>query len=885
MPQAYALPQQGAEDNAHSRRPPLTWTAASRGSHDVVDDRSKYSHSGINILDILTRVSQRTSPQVSLGPVDMTCAMSVAHVTFNNASRMLQIEFGDVSDEFLRLVGQTRDRVLGQAPASVLPCADYEVQRVRRMYAAAANGIEQQAVMELIGPKQRSLYVLMTLIPLRYMGRRDLRHDNRGVEWIVGFQAEVTPDMLPHTLSLIDNSEGPLDPIAPHKPAIEAPTKAEPSEAPHEWQDLVAETGDAGTVYFVTWHDVLQYVSTSVESQLGYRADELIGKPVEDLCHPNDMVALFRELKGIKNKTGKMPNARARFPVKPVRLDENVSQHMVLAEVNGLLRFKHKTEGSIWMETSARLVQQQGAPGRRARSVIAVSGWQHKNGLASKPELRDEKAALDPLKISQSPALQHAQAQKAQSQFAQAEQAQAQQAQQTQQMQQMQQMQQAQQAQAQQAQSQFVRAQQAQDQFAQLQQAQAQQAQAQQAQARYAQAQQAHAEQIQAQQVQHVADQAKHAAQQAQNASQQAQRVQKAQQTQHTGLARSTHSRSVSSDAKGSMSPPVWLTLSAMGLILQCFEQTDEDSVRPVDELEIPLRIGFVLPNVMQQEVVIQIQKAFMHGEKQPVSVATWISNTPVITTWIPLSPELTSESLEQMGVQMLVRLDVCRNGFDRPPHRLFSPDEAWLTVPSGLRQNAPEEVTLKPTGPTLASFDMGPLPTHMSDRSSSVVSSQDFFPWGSSDEAWSQWSHFRGRSAEEPDPLTPGPISSLLWSNGVPNEAHMDTDGGHMTPRSMSMQNPTAHGADLSQYTSHSSAPLAAGMNSAAPLVGMPLNEFLTQSGLTPIPSDSLPGSDKNWTADMFPSSMSSNTPSQYASDMSQNHAHSHDSFGFWPY
>ena len=340
MPQAYALPQQGAEDNAHSRRPPLTWTAASRGSHDVVDDRSKYSHSGINILDILTRVSQRTSPQVSLGPVDMTCAMSVAHVTFNNASRMLQIEFGDVSDEFLRLVGQTRDRVLGQAPASVLPCADYEVQRVRRMYAAAANGIEQQAVMELIGPKQRSLYVLMTLIPLRYMGRRDLRHDNRGVEWIVGFQAEVTPDMLPHTLSLIDNSEGPLDPIAPHKPAIEAPTKAEPSEAPHEWQDLVAETGDAGTVYFVTWHDVLQYVSTSVESQLGYRADELIGKPVEDLCHPNDMVALFRELKGIKNKTGKMPNARARFPVKPVRLDENVSQHMVLAEVNGLLRFK-----------------------------------------------------------------------------------------------------------------------------------------------------------------------------------------------------------------------------------------------------------------------------------------------------------------------------------------------------------------------------------------------------------------------------------------------------------------------------------------------------------------------------------------------------------------
>lgn len=325
------------------------------------------------------------------------------------------------------------------------------------------------------------------------------------------------------------------------------------------------------------------------------------------------------------------------------------------------------------------------------------------------------------------------------------------------------------------------------------------------------------------------------------------------------------------------------MTLSAMGLILQCFEQTDEDTVQPVDELEVPLRIGFVLPNVMQQEVMIQIQKTFMHGEKQPVSIATWISNVPVITTWIPLSHELTSESLEQMGVQMLVRLDICRNGFDRPPHRLFSPDEAWLTVPSGLRQNGPEEVALGPSGPTLASFDMDPSPMHRSDRSSSAVSSQDFFPWGSNDEAWSQWSHFRGRSTEEPDPLTPGPISSLLWNTNVPSEAQMDADGGHMTPRSVPMQDPAAHDADLSQYTSHSSAPLAAGMNSTAPLVGMPLSEFLTQSGLTPIPSDSLPGTDKNWTADMFPSSMTSNTPSQYVSDMLQNHAHSHDSFGFW--
>lgn len=855
MPQAYALSQQGVGANAHPRRPPSTWSAASRDNHDGADDRVKYSHSGVNILDILTRVSQRSSPQVSLGPVDMTCAMSVARVSVNNASRMLQIEYGDVSDEFLRLVGQTRDRVVGQEPGNVLPCANYEVQRVRRMYAAAANGVEQQAVMELTGPKQQTFYVLMTLIPLRYTGRRDHRAISRGIEWIVGFQAEVTPGDLPHMLSLIHNSQGPLDPLEPQKLAKESPSKPPPPETSHEWHDLVAETGDAGTVYFVTWHDVLQYVSASVETQLGYRADELIGKPVEELCHPNDMVALFRELKGIKNKTGKMPNARARFPVKPVRLDESVSQHMILAEVNGLLRFKHKTEGLIWMESSARLVQQQGAPGRRARSVIAVSGWRHKNPMASQSDLLDGKRMANSPKVVQAQVMQLAQAQQAQ-----AKQAQIQQTQQTQLQQ------------------------------AQLRQAQVQQAQAQQAQAQQAQTQQAQAQQAQAQ---HAADQAKHAAMQAQQAAQQARRVQEVQHAQHAQHAqqmqrveqeRATHSRSASMENKAHPNLPLWLTLSAMGLILQCFEQTDADTVQPVDEPEIPLRIGFVLPNVMQQEVMLQIQKAFMHGAKQPVSIATWISNTPVITTWIPLSPELTSPSLEQMGVQMLVRLDICRNGFDRAPHRLFSPDEAWLTVPSGLRQNGPEEATLEPTAPTLASFDMGPSPSQVSDRSSSVVSGQNFFPWGSSDEAWSQWSHFRGPSAEEPDPLTPGSISSLLWNISSTSDTGMDTDGGQRTPTSVPMQGARTRDADLSQYTSHSSAPLAAGMNTAAPLVGMPLNEFLTQSGLTPIPSDSLPGAEKNWSAEMFPVSMSSNAPSHYISDTSQHQAQSHD-FGFWPY
>ncbi|WFC93785.1 hypothetical protein MBRA1_000408 [Malassezia brasiliensis] len=741
--------------------------------------------------------------------------MSVAHVSVNNASRMLQIEFGDVSDEFLRLVGQTRDRVVGQEPGNVLPCPHYEVQRVRRMYAAAANGVEQQAVMELTGPKQRTFFVLMTLIPLRYTGRREHCPSYRGIEWIVGFQAEVKPDGLPHMQGLVQR---PSDPMESQKLAIETTCKPEP-ESSHEWHDLVAETGDAGTVYFVTWHDVLQYVSASVESQLGYRADELIGKSVDELCHPNDMVALFRELKGIKNKAGKMPNARARFPVKPVRLDENVSQHIILAEVNGLLRFKHKTEGLIWMETSARLVQQQGAPGRRARSVIAVSGWRHKNPAAAQSELRDEKRLVNPPKVTQSQVMQLAQAQKAQ---------------------------------------------QTQLQQTQLREAQTQQVQAQQA-----------------------ADQAKHAALQAQQAAQQAQHVQEvqAQQMQRVKQERVAHSRSVSLDDRVGATMPLWLTLSAMGLILQCFEQTDADSVQPVDEPEIPLRIGFVLPNVMQQEAMLQIQKAFMHGAKQPVSIATWISNTPVITTWIPLSPELTSPSLEQMGVQMLVRLDTCRNGFGRTPHQLFSPEEAWLTVPSGLRQNGLEEATFEPTAPTLASFDMGPSPTQISERSSSVVSGQDFFPWGSSDEAWSQWSHFRGPSAEEPDPLTPGPISALLWNMNATNTPQMDTDGGQGTSTSVPMQGAGARDADLSQYTSHSSAPLAAGMNTAAPLVGMPLNEFLTQSGLTPIPSDSVPSTEKNWSGEIFPASMTFNAPSNYISDTSQNQAHSHDSFSFWPY
>lgn len=735
------------EDDAHALRNiqpdlPRSTSEISLSSAPGAD-HAEYCHTGVNILDILTRVAQRSMPQVSVGPVDMTCPMSVAHIVPIGPSQVPTVIFKDVSDDFLRLVRRTRDQVVGHSPVSVLPCAQHEMAKVVQMYTAAANGAEQQGVLQLPSTDQRPTPILMTLIPLLYRNPGPSGSSVGRVEWIVGFQARISPQFMARTIGAqLDTTAPPRPPTsAMHTPRT--PHKV-PAQPPAQDLSAIPPPGDAsGTIHFVMWHDTLQYVSKSVEPLLGRRSEELIGKSVEELCHGNDMVALCRELKEIKNKSGKISSARARPTVKPVRLDENVSRHAVLAEANGLLRFHHKTLGPLWMETSARLVQQPGGSGRKNRTVIAVSGRRHKTMLAGErpppepeplpmPKPAARTALPSKPAVSEQPAL------------------------------------------------------------------------------------------------------------------------------------------------------VTWLTLSSTGVILQCFKQSSENDIHSNEEPSLPVRIGFVLPNVIKHEASVEVQRVMQAPKKHPVSIATWITHTPVVSTWIPLTADLKNASLENIRAHMIVRLDVGHNGLDKPLNRVFEPEPRWLAIPLAVSESVKENDN-PASHASIMRVDLGETPADGVQKPS--LPSDDLFPWSNND-AWMQWTRFRDLADTGAPTLATGSTPSPLWSSRPVSQPQDELPSlvSELIPMPMPMNaNPPQNG-ETSQADSFSSAPVAAGMNGPLPVAGTPLDDVLSQSGLTSMPTDGQHASHKNPSVSSMPMSISTSMPLNFALAMCQGTAEP-NLYTFWPF
>ncbi|WFC98401.1 hypothetical protein MYAM1_001128 [Malassezia yamatoensis] len=688
MPRALAQTQQGYGDDSWQDSSTKSGPARhSQGPPNQDPVRSMYSHTGLNILDILTRVSQRLSPQVQIGPVDMACAMSIAHVRTQDDITAPRIFFGDVSEEFSRLLNLPREHVVGRAPTQVLPCSHQEVEQAERMYLAAANGIEQQAVFHF---RSQNGYkaVLMSLIPLRYSRHNDHHTQSPFVEFIVGFQADLSNDANLQEIQQLSNARQLLSPKSPPPPYAQShKPKVTQSKEMQLWQSFLSDESHTDAVHFVIWHDELQYVSQSSLSLLGYLAEELIGKSVEEMCHPNDIVALLRDLKSTKNKATRSSNPRPKPQMKQVRVDEGTSRHTILAEVNGLLRYNHKTSGLIWMDSTARLVQQQGGAGRRARSVIVVSGYRPRN-LST--ESHDSMPQSTPGHLveatkseddSSSPRL-----------------------------------------------------------------------------------------------------------------------------PERPILRRgfpSSSSTSSARDTSSGLERPLWLVLSALGVILQCYEQVDEDQVRMKNEPELNLRIGFVLLNVMQHEVIMQIQHALLDPRKQPVSAATWISNTPVISTWIQLKGDEIGPALQQIGAKILVRLEISRDGLDRRAHQLFEPEKEWVTIPKGLQQATQESNQMTTSLGYAPSPTLDPNAPNLDNLSTNGNSALEYelFPWHARDEAWAQWIHHRGVPDGKPVPANNASSNPLLnWNPATSSGANGVRDHWlHMPPTHQSMESGPKQGSDTS--------------------------------------------------------------------------------------
>ena len=102
------------------------------------------------------------------------------------------------------------------------------------------------------------------------------------------------------------------------------------------------QTGDF--VHVLSLKGSFLYVSPSVKSMLEYEPSDLIGKTLQSVCHPSDIVPVMRELK-----------------------ESSTITHPV---INLLYRFKRKRSGYIWLEAQGKLYLEQS---KSRKCVILVS--------------------------------------------------------------------------------------------------------------------------------------------------------------------------------------------------------------------------------------------------------------------------------------------------------------------------------------------------------------------------------------------------------------------------------------------------------------------------------------------------------------------------------
>lgn len=509
---------------------PRLGTEHSNDNPGHLNTSALYSRSGIDLVNILARVAARHLPQIQLGPVDLSCAMTVACVS--DGPKPI-VKYYDISPEFLNLYRFSREDVILQEPWTVPKTFNDKAHKeLHAMYLKAVAGEEQKALVALARKDGSLCNTFVSLIPLHHEPVQDEDVEtkiSRPIEWIVGFLAQE-----PETSVTVDET---------------------PAE--HEQESCCASdlSDKSNTIHFVSSRGTVQYVSKSVEHLLGYTADEVVGRHVEEICHPNDMVALMRELKDLKNSRGPrrsldghedvLSDLRLRRTAQPklVHLNDTPTTQMVLAEVHGILRMNHKHSTVIWMEIVGRLVLQPSGSGRKNRTVVAVTG---------KPREYVRKAAAE---------------------------------------------------------------------------------------------------------------------------------------ATTAGVAAETATPltdACPAPNHANVAPPAWLALSATGVILQCVVQNANgfQKARSHNESELPVRVGYSLPSLMNKEAITAVQGT-IRQKFRPFCIAHWIGSTPVATTWFPISPGAQMPELARLGASILVRLESQQMGFDHVPNVIFEPGPSHAVLPS----------------------------------------------------------------------------------------------------------------------------------------------------------------------------------------------------------
>ncbi|KIH88974.1 hypothetical protein SPBR_06719 [Sporothrix brasiliensis 5110] len=343
--------------------------------------KNYYSSSGFDMIRALYYVSSRPNPEISIGPVDLSCAFVVCDATLNDCPIIY------MSDNFQHLTGYSSHEILGQN-CRFLQAPDGRVEAgSRREFTDnkavftikeklnAGREVQQSLINYRKGGKP--FLNLLTMIPIPWDDYKD------GFRYFIGLQIDLveSPDAISgnstdsmridykhrtsipqyiwdppktsqwntnygRTLSVDDvsallqqlgnsglmNSKGIGSDIV---------SSATSDLYRQSWDKMLLENVD-DVIHVLSLKGVFLYLSPSCKDVLEYDSSDLLGNSLSSICHPSDIVPVTREMR-----------------------DTQAGQ-----PINFVYRIRRKRSGYTWFESHGSLLVEQG----KGRKCIVLIG-------------------------------------------------------------------------------------------------------------------------------------------------------------------------------------------------------------------------------------------------------------------------------------------------------------------------------------------------------------------------------------------------------------------------------------------------------------------------------------------------------------------------------
>ncbi|EIW78744.1 hypothetical protein CONPUDRAFT_167667 [Coniophora puteana RWD-64-598 SS2] len=373
--------------------PPQIYGAPSAGGLPV------YSSSGFDLLSVLARVVTRPHPKIVLGPIDASCSFVVSDVRRHDAPIIY------ASPSFYHLTGFDEHEVIGrncrflQAPDGNVHRGEFRrfvsQEAVTHLKKALSADKECQASLINYRKNGQAFINLVTVIPVT--GGISNRLDEQDeIAYHVGFQVDLTEQpnailqklrdgsyivnysstaSLPQSLPLSARDRrlmGPppaaiskdlkalllddkfIDSIplttAANLPISSSSSKSDTIDG-NQLLNMVLLESLPDFILVLSLKGAFLYVAPSVRLSLGYEADEMVNKNMDEFCHQGDKVRLERELK----ESSVVPS------------EAGLSARAIPRPVDAVFRARSKAGPYVWVECRGRLHVE---PGKGRKAII-----------------------------------------------------------------------------------------------------------------------------------------------------------------------------------------------------------------------------------------------------------------------------------------------------------------------------------------------------------------------------------------------------------------------------------------------------------------------------------------------------------------------------------